>query len=32
LVMLPAQERQIIKEVTFRVTPTMYLMTRCVIK
>jgi hypothetical protein len=32
VVMLPVQERQIIKEVTFRVTPTMYLMTRCVIK
>ena len=32
VVMLPAQERQVIREVTFRVTPTMYLMTRCVIK
>ncbi len=32
VVMLPPQERQIIKEVTFRVTPTMYLMTRCVIR
>lgn len=32
LVMLPGQDRMIIKEVTFRVTPTMYLMTRCVIK
>ncbi len=30
LIMLPVAERQQVKEVTFRVTPTMYLMTRCV--
>ncbi len=30
VVMLPVQERQQMQEVTFRVTPTMYLMTRCI--